>query len=165
MTQKSIEQGGFPEPDATHYLLSCLNDIHDLGQEDFAAEFKRASDKLKRGGDLAKMQFICLSLHENADYEQFKEGAKVLEQYITDHPGTPGDVHGFQILVNQLDVAMMTKWSAWKSLLNDKKELTAEVKSLQEKHEQDQALIEELNKQIEQLKNIEKIIKSRETGQ
>jgi cell division septum initiation protein DivIVA len=43
---------------------------------------------------------------------------------------------------------MMTKWSAWKSLLDEKKELMEEN--------------EELQKQIEQLKNIENIIKSRE---
>jgi hypothetical protein len=100
-----------------------------------------------------------------ADYQQFKEGTKVLEQYIAEHPNSPDDIQGFQILVNQVDVEMTTKWSAWKSLLEDKKELIAEVDSLQEKLEQDQVLIEELQTQIEQLKNIENIIKSRETEQ
>ncbi len=69
-------------------------------------------------------------------------------KYIVEHPNSPDDIQGFQILVNRLDVEMMTKWSAWKSLLEDKKELMAEI--------------EELQKQIEQLKNIENIIKSRE---
>jgi DNA repair exonuclease SbcCD ATPase subunit len=168
--------------------------MQDIGSEEFAANFEMAENGLQRGRDQDKLRFICLSLHAYADYQQFKEGTKVLEQYIAEHPNSPDDILGFQILVNRLDVAMMTKWSAWKSLLEDKKELMAEVESLQKKLEQDQVLIEELQiedkkelmaevdslqekleqdqvlikelqTQIEQLKNIENIIKSRETEQ
>ena len=147
--QYSSESGDLHVPSDTNYLLSCLNDMQDIGPEEFAANFEMAENGLQRGRDQDKLRFICLSLHAGADYQQFKEGTKVLEQYIVEHPNTPDDIQGFQILVNQLDVEMMTKWSAWKSLLEDKKELMAEI--------------EELQKQIEQLKNIENIIKSRET--
>ena len=165
MNQYSSGSGDIREPNVTNYLLSCLNDIQDIGPEEFAANFEMAENGLQRGRDQDKLRFICLSLHAGADYQQFKEGTKVLEQYIAEHPNSPDDIQGFQILVNRLDVEMMTKWSAWKSLLEDKKELIAEVDSLQEKLEQDQVLIEELQTQIEQLKNIENIIKSRETEQ
>ena len=63
---------------------------------------------------------------------------------------------GFRILVNRIDEEIMNRWSAWKSLLNDKKELLAEVESLKVR-------VEEQQKQIERLKNIENIIKSRGT--
>ena len=182
MRQYSSESGDLHVPSDTNYLLSCLNDMQDIGPEEFAANFEMAENGLQRGRDQDKLRFICLSLHAGANYQQFKDGTKVLEQYIAEHPNTPDDIQGFLILINRLDVEMMTKWSAWKSLLEDKKELMAkveslqkkleqdqvliaEVESLQEKLEQDQVLIEELQTQIEQLKNIENIIKSRETEQ
>ena len=163
MRQYSSESGDLHVPSDTNYLLSCLNDMQDIGPEEFAANFEMAENGLQRGRDQDKLRFICLSLHAGANYQQFKDGTKVLEQYIAEHPNSPDYIQGFQILVNQVDVEMTTKWSAWKSLLEDKKELIAEVDSLQEKLEQDQVLIEELQTQIEQLKNIENIIKSRET--
>ena len=51
--------------------------------------------------------------------------------------------------------AIKNKWSSWKTLLNDKKALKAEVQSLNAK-------IMEMQQQIEQLKKIEDIIESRE---
>ena len=151
LSQYSSGSGDIREPNVTNYLLSCLNDIQDIGPEEFATNFEMAEDGLQRGRNLDKLRFICLSLHADADYQQFKQGTKVLEQYIAEHPNSPDDIQGFQILVDRLDVEIMTKWSAWKSLREDKEELTAEI--------------EELQKQIEQLKNIENIIKSRETEQ
>ena len=149
--QYSSGLGDLLEPNATNYLLSCLNDIQDIGPEEFAANFEMVEDRLPYGRNLDKLRFVCLSLHAKADYEQLKKGTKVLKQYIAEQPNSPGDIQGFQILVDRLDVEIMTKWSAWKSLREDKKELTAEI--------------DELQKQIEQLKNIENIIKSRETEQ
>ena len=167
------------EPVITDYLLSCLNDTFDLGTEEFAVNFREAEDGLRTGNDLDKLRFVCLSLHANAEYKQFKMGTKVLEQYIAEHPDSPDAIQGFRIVVDRLDKEIMSKWSAWKSLLEEKDELKVKVESsrgkieqdevlieeLQKEHEQDQILILELQKQIEQLKNIENIIKSRETEQ
>ncbi|MDH3783671.1 MAG: hypothetical protein OES33_13210, partial [Desulfobulbaceae bacterium] len=109
--------------------------------------------------------FICLSLHAKADYRQFKQGTRVLEQYVTEHPESPSEIKGLQILVDRLDIEIITKWSAWKSLLEENDELKVKVESSRGKLEQNQVLIGELQNQIEQLKNIENIIKSRETEQ
>ena len=165
LKQYSSASGDIPEPKAANYLLTCLNDIQDIGPEEFAANFEMAENGLQRGRDQDKLRFICLSLHADADYQQLKKGTSVLEQYITEQTNSSDDIKGFQILVDRLDVAIITKWSAWKSLNEDKKALSTEVESLQEKLEQDEVLIEELQKQIEQLKNIENIIESRETDQ
>jgi predicted RNase H-like nuclease (RuvC/YqgF family) len=173
------EPVGLREPSVTEYLLSCLNDIHDTGAEEFSANFKMAENSITMGNDLAKLNFICLSLHAKADYRQFKQGTRVLEQYIDEHPESPSDILGFQILIDRLDKEIITKWSAWKSLLEENDELKIKVESSRGKLEQDQVLIEKLQKQlaqdkaligelqsqIEQLKNIENIIKSRETEQ
>jgi hypothetical protein len=142
----------------SNYILSCLSDMQTLERKSFDVKFELAVAGLQHGRDLDKLRFICLSLNEKADYKQFKHGTKVLEQYFEDHPDSGEDLQGFKILVERLDEEILNRWSAWKSLLNDKKELKAEIESLK-------VSIEELQKQIEQLKNIENIIKSRETKQ
>ncbi len=172
LAQLDPESGNLPELNVTTYVLSCLNEIQGIGPEEFAANFKMAEDGLQYGQDLYKLHFICLSLDAQADYQQFKQGREVLEQYIAEHPNSTDDIQGFKILVDWLDVEMLNKWSAWKTLLEDKKKLTSEVETLQGKIKKDQILNEELQeqivelkKQIGQLKNIENIIKSRETEQ
>lgn len=142
----------------SNYLLSCLDDMKTIKREEFNVQFESAEADLKYGRNLDKLRFICLSLNEKADYKQFTHGKEVLEQYLADHPDSGNDMKGLQILVHRLDEEILNRWSAWKSLLNDKKELKAEVESLKVK-------IETQQQQIEQLKNIENIIKSRETNQ
>ena len=155
----------------SNYLLSCLTDMQTLKRQDFDAQFKLAAADLSHGPDQNKLRFICLSLNEKADYKQFKQGRKVLQQYYEDHPDSSADMQGIQILVDRLDEEIINRWSAWKSLLNDKKELKADKKELEADKKELKAKIESLNitveeqqKQIEQLKNIENIIKSRETN-
>jgi hypothetical protein len=160
-----VEPESLPKADFTNHILSCLNDTYDIGPEEFAAKFETAEERLQYGRDQDKLRFICLSLHPKAEYKQLKQGTIVLEQYIAKNPDSAGDIQGLQVLLDRLDMEIKTKWSAWKSLQKDNEALTTEVKSLQEKHDKDQVLIEELHKQIEQLKNIENIIKSRETEQ
>jgi len=142
----------------SNYLLSCLSDMQTLERKEFDAKFELVEAALVRGRDLDKLHFVCLSLNEKADYKKFKHGSNVLEQYFLDHPDSGKDLQGIRILIDRLDEEIMNRWSAWKSLLNDKKELNAEVESLKVK-------IDEQQKQIDQLKNIENIIKSRETKQ
>ena len=179
LRQYNSEPVNLREPTVTDYLLSCLNDTHKMEAEEFSANFETAEDSLQGGNDLDKLRFICLSLHAKADYKQFKQGANNLEQYIAEHPDSSGDIQGLKILVDRLDNEILSKWSAWKSLLEEKDELKVKVESsrgkieqnqilmedLQRQHEQDQVLIEELQTQVEQLKNIENIIKKRETEQ
>jgi hypothetical protein len=140
----------------SNYLLSCLSDMHSLGRQDFDAKFELAEAALQHGRELETLHFICLSLNEKADYKQFQHGTKVLEHYLENQPDSTADMQGFLVLVDRLDKEIVNRWSAWKSLLNDKEELKAKVESLK-------VTIEELQKQIDQLKNIENIIKSRET--
>jgi len=128
-----------------------------LPRDEFDAKFKSAEEGLQGGRDLDKLRFICLSLNEKADYKQFKRGKEILEQFVEIHPDHGDELHGFLVLFDRLDQEIMNRWGAWKSLLNDKRELTAEMESLKIK-------VEEQQKQIEQLKNIEPIIKSREAA-
>ncbi len=141
----------------SNYLLSCLVDMHLLERPDFDSKFELSASSLEHGSNLDKLRFICLSLNEKADYKQFKHGTEVLDKYLADHTESDADTQGIRLLISRLDEEIINRWSAWKSLLNDKIELKAKVESLK-------VTIEEQQKQIEQLKNIENIIKNRETS-
>ncbi|MHB8789167.1 MAG: coiled-coil domain-containing protein [Desulfobulbaceae bacterium] len=149
----------------TNYLLSCLHDSKDIGRGAFDFNFEVAEKELQDGKDTDTLRFICLSLNEKADHKQLKRGLEVLEQYIKEHPDAGEDVLGVQILADRLNQEILNRWSAWRTLLNDKKKLSAEVESLSAEAESLRLRNEELQKQIEQLKNIDDIMKSRETEQ
>jgi len=157
-SEKPLEEPAVSPSVSSKDLLSCLDNLQSIEGKEFDAKFELAEASLMSGREVDTLHFICLSLNAKADYEQFKYGTMVLEQYLDEHPDSGKDLQGFRILVDRLDHAIRNKWSSWKTLLNDKKALKAEVASLE-------ARIEDLNKQIEQLKNIENIMKSREIGQ
>jgi len=156
--EDALEEVAIAQSVSSHALLACVDNMESIGRKEFDTKFKLAEAELRRGREVDKLRFICLSLNAEADYEQFKHGTRVLEQYIEEHPNTGKDLQGFRILVNRLDHAIENKWSSWKTLLNDKKALKAKIKSLK-------ARVEELQQQIEQLKDIEEILESREIGQ
>lgn len=155
---RQMHLGGDWEGQPAARLLTCLNDTESMMREEIDAEIESAEKRLEYGREEDTLRFICLSLNAHAEYEQFKHGTMVLEQYIQDHPESGSDLQGLRILVDRLDDEIKNKWNSWKTLLDDKKALKAEIVSLQ-------ARVEELQKQIEQLKKIEEIIKSREIGQ
>ncbi len=152
-------------------ILTCLNDIGSLRSREFNRYFREAKIRLADGKDEDKLRFICLSLNDKASYRQFKQGVALLKQYIKEHPDSRGELRGLTGLIDRLDKAKVTRWSGRKKMLDEKEELEAEVASLQARveallreHEQDVVKIQELRNQIEQLKNIENIIKNREHG-
>lgn len=149
------------QPSGASFLLECINDSKNIGRSEFDINFEMATKDLQSGQDIDKLRFICLSFNEKADHKQFKQGMVVLGQYIDEHPDSSEEIHGFQVLAIRLNQEIINRWSAWKTLLNDKKKLTAEVEMLRLSLETAQARNDELLQQIEQLKNIDKIIKSR----
>ncbi len=152
-------------------ILSCLNDIGSLRSREFNRYFQEAETRVNEGKDEDKLRFICLSLNDKASYRQFKQGVALLKQYIKEHPDSREELSGLMSLIDRLDKAKVTRWSGRKKMLDEKEELEAEVASLQARveallrdHEQNVVKIQELHNQIEQLKNIENIIKNREHG-
>ena len=153
------------------YILSCLNGTGTLRSKEFNRYFQEAETRIEGGSDDDKLRFICLSLNNKANYKQFKQGVTLLQQYIKEHPDSRNEMNGLMTLVDRLDKAKISRWSSRKKMLDEKEELEAEVASLQasvekllREHEQDVVKIQELRNQIEQLKNIENIIKNREHG-
>lgn len=143
---------------SSNYLMSCLDEMQTLEQKEFDTKFKLAGKDLQNGRKMDKLYFICLSLTEKADYKQLKQGMNVLEQYLEDQPDSGEGMQGLQYLVNRLDKEITNRRNVSETLTDEKKELEKEVESLKVR-------LDEQHKQIEKLKNIENIIKSRDTDQ
>ena len=144
------------------YLLSCVSELQGLKQKDFDRYSVEAATRLKQGNDQDTLRFICLSLHQLADDKQFKQGDKLFRRYIEEHPDSSDDMQGLLVLFDRLEQAKVNRSMDLKKLLDERDELAAQVETLQVQAKQDQERIQELQSQIDQLKNIESIIKNRE---
>jgi hypothetical protein len=149
-------------PSDSAYLLSCVSELRDLKSRDFQKHYREVSNRLAGGSDRDILQFVCLSLNRRADYKQFKQGEKVFRKYLGDHPGATEDMKGVLVLLQDLDRLLGSRRAAYRKLLDERDRLAAETEVLKRQHQQDTGRIENLQRQIEQLKNIESIIKSRE---
>ena len=160
-----IGSTGHLSDDSADYLLSCLKDMPAMEKENFSAKFNMAEKRLQNGTDHDRLDFICLSFYAEADDLQLRQGIEVLQSYIDDHQYASGNILGLKVLTERLNEAMVDKDKALQSLAMEKKRLTAEVQSLQKKLQEHETLVGKLQQQIEEIKNIEKIIKSREAEQ
>ncbi len=149
-------------PSDSSYLLSCVNELQGLKQKDFDRYSVESAIRLEKGDDQDTLQFICLTLHQRSDYKQFKRGEKLLRKYIKEHPDTSDAMQGLLVLWGQLEQAMVNRWTDRKKLLDERGEQAVQVETLLLQTKQDQVRIQELQNQIDQLKNIENIIKNRE---
>jgi hypothetical protein len=146
-----------------YYILSCLQDSLDMDRQEFDRRFATAESASEQGADLDSLRFVCLSLNAHADVDQFRRGLEVFDRYLRDHPDAGNDMLGLRLLLGRLDEEVRNGWSARQTLLGEKKELQEQLALLQGSLEQVELKNIELQNQIEQLKNIEHIIKSRET--
>jgi len=156
-------------PTDANTILSCLAANQKLSRKEFKAEYKVVAAKAVEGTDADTLHLICLSLHEYATYKEFKAGTETLAQYIKGHPEAAAILQGIHVLMQRIDKEKIVKWAQSNKNLDEKEGLAIENKELLERNEvlekaaeQDQARIRELQQQIEQLKNIENIIKNRE---
>ncbi len=150
-------------------ILVCLNSNEKLSRKDFVAAYKTAKDEASRAENADKLRLVCLGLNQQASYKQFKEGLEVLSRYIKEHPAATPALQGLMTLMQRIDREKIVKWAQSSKRMDEKEGLEAENRELQERNEmlersaaQDQVRIKELQQQIEQLKNIESIIKNRE---
>ena len=150
-------------------LLACLEESRGLSRNDFKAYYKRVSQEVDKDASDSTLQLICLSLHHYASYKQFKRGMEILGDYIELHPEERQSLLGLSLLVERINQEKINRWSQRNRLMDEKEALEEENRelfdaaaTLQKQVEQDDKRINELQKQIEQLKNIENIIKNRE---
>jgi len=153
----------------TDTTLSCLAENEKMSRKEFNSAYKTALVQAGRpeGADIPRL--VCLSLNQQASYRQFKEGMEALSRYIKTHPESAPSLRGLALLIQRIDREKIVKWTQSSKSMDEKEGLEAENRELLERNEtleksatQDQARIKELQQQIEQLKNIESIIKNRE---
>lgn len=143
------------------YVLSCMNETKGISRRDFVVRVRRAGKKLANGNELDQLRFVCLSLNEKADYQLVKKGGEVLAEYLERHPDAREDMLGLSALVKRLGSAEICSQSTRRKLIEEKNKLEKKVDSLTSSLEQEQIRAKDLKHQIEQLKNIENIIKDR----
>ncbi len=153
------------EPSGSSSLLTCVNELQGMSRKELVRYTAEVAETLASGDEENLIKYICLSLHPKADYRQFKRGKKVLARYLDEHPDASEDMQGVFVLVKQLDRALLGSFSGRNKIQEERDKLAAQVESLELTAKQDQGKIQELQRQIDQLKNIENIIKNREHTQ
>jgi uncharacterized protein HemX len=157
-------------PTDAEAVLSCLSDQRKMTRKEFKAAYAAAHERYaKNKADADARQLICLSLHPYAGNRQFKDGLDQLALYIQNHPDAAPGLQGIQLLMQRIDREKAIRWAQSNKTSDEKEGLESENKELVERNEQlehaaeqEKNRIGELQKQIEQLKNIENIIKNRE---
>ena len=150
-------------------ILMCLASQEKLTRKEFAGMYKTAVADATRGESADMLRVVCLSLHRYASYKQFKDGKEMLAQYLKKHPESTSSLQGLLLLIQRIDREKIVKKVESNKIIDEKEGLETENRDLIERNEtleknasQDQERIKELQQQIEQLKNIESIIKKRE---
>ena len=117
----------------------------------------------------AMEEVACLGLHERATARQLRRSIELLQAQAEARPDEAASLHGLLALLRRLDRERVARWAQQrkafegrKKLSEEKVQLSERLALLEQQAEQDRVRIEELQKQIEQLKNIETIIKNRE---
>ena len=166
------------------FILSCIERTKNMRAKDFRTTYARMAAHLNDGSDEDILRFICLSLNKRADYKQFQQGMTALSRYLDKHADNEDGLRGLQILLRRLEQATVRQWRIKEKLEarikqleeqntqlkqpaavssdEEKEQLRQEIERLLAQIQQDNGRIQELQKQIEQLKNIENIIKNRD---
>ncbi|MCL1980550.1 MAG: hypothetical protein FWG62_05695 [Proteobacteria bacterium] len=156
----------------TDEILACYASDKKFSRKEFNNAYKAAFADVTRSKDAEPSPLLCLSLHQLATYKQFKGGLEALVRYIKAQPESAPSLKGLVQLLQRLDQEKVGKWAQNNKNLDvkeEKEELEAEnrgllerIDALEKSSAQDQERINGLQQQIEQLKNIENIIKNRE---
>ena len=149
-------------PSESEQILSCVQKMRGMKKEEAAELLRKAASKKYDKGDRRQLHYICLTLLQSASYKQFTDGMATLKQYIDASPDSHPDLQGLLYLLERLDQAIISRWSARKTLKKEKQRLQAEIDELMGRLQQANAKIDELSDQLNKLKNIEKIISDRE---
>jgi hypothetical protein len=122
-------------------ILACVDAGGSLSHEEFNQLYGEAVNMVAPEEDNNIIPLVCLGLNPQASNEQFEKSIKLLEKYTLTHPDDSHDLKGLQSLLTRLNQAKINKQLDYNKMRDKKKNL---------------------EKQIEQLKNIEKIITNKE---
>ncbi len=166
-TSSLFSGGKSVEVTESERLLSCLQETKMYSRTEYKTLYRKAYSSENSEDD--DLYLICMDLHYYADYKNFKKGMLSLKKYAEIHQENKKSLLGIASLIERINREKINRWSQRNKLMNEKEELEEEnidllknLTMLEENNQQDVKRVEELQKQIEQLKNIENIIKNRE---
>jgi hypothetical protein len=125
----------------TGTLLACVNKHNSLSKKEFEKLYRTALKQNSLEGDSNFLPVVCLGLSPHASYKQFLNSTDIMKEFIVTHPYDTSDLSGlYSLLIRQNKTKM--KWQyRYKKMSSEKRSLEI---------------------QINQLKNIEKIITDKE---
>lgn len=166
---EQAQEATVPRATETDVILACVAENKKFSRTTFNEAYKTALADATRPENAELPPLVCLSLHQRASYKQFRAGMETLASHIKAHPESAPSLQGLLLLQQRLNKEKIVKWAQGAKSMDEKEGLEADNKELLERNEtlernaaQDQTRIKELQQQIEQLKNIENIIKNRE---
>jgi len=144
-------------------VLNCLQSHWDLSRKEYKTALKTAKNKFEsQQSEYNRLQLICMNIHPSAKFSQFRDSIQQLSKYSKEHPKDISGLTGIQHLLELIDRERILRWNASNKYDKETKNLIERNQQLTKEAEQDKERLKELNKQIDQLKNIESIIKNRE---
>ncbi len=146
-TPKLVQWSGPPilfQPMSAGTVLACLDEIDSLSPEEFKQFYDEALNIVTQEGDKNILPLVCLGLNPRASDKQFEKSIELIGKHTLTHPDDNQELQGLQSLLARLKEAKINK----RLDSNKMRKILAKKKNLE--------------KQIEQLKNIEKIITNKE---
>jgi septin family protein len=150
-------------------ILACIEEHRDLSRQDQRTAYAELEPQAASGTEADRLRLACLGLHERAMVRQLRRSIELVEAETEARPDEAASLNGLLALLQRLERERVARWvqqrkesERRKSLAAEKAQLSERLTLLEQQAEQDRVRIEELQKQIEQLKNIETIIKIRE---
>ncbi|MGI6656349.1 MAG: hypothetical protein ACOX5Z_05930 [Desulfobulbus sp.] len=151
-------------------ILTCYADQPKMTRKEFGKAYRAAAKRYSTEATVENARsLICLSLHPYATTKQLTDGIEQISLHAKQHPESNDGLRGLKKMMERINKERSTRWALSTRTAEKKANFADENRSLQEQNaqllqaaEQDQEKIIELQLQIEQLKNIENIIKSRE---
>ena len=151
-------------------ILSCLQSNWEISPKSYKASYTVAQKNFDTvPSDYNTLQMVCFNIHPHARYHRFRQGIKQLSTYKTTHPEDSSALNGLEYLLKAINRERVVRRNSLNKVKDEKQdlneknqELLEENKQLKVDAEQNNNRLQELKKQIDQLKNIESIIRNRE---
>lgn len=125
----------------TGTILACVDKHNSLSRKEFEQAYSRALNENSLDKDFNFLPVVCLGLTPNASYKQFLKSTDIIQEYIVAHPYSTSDLNGLHSLLMRQNKTKL-KWQyKYRKIRIEKKSLEI---------------------QIDQLKDIEKIITDKE---
>jgi len=153
------KNGQFSQLSPSETILNCIQKEKDISRAEYNLMLQDTEELYaKQPNKQHTLKMICLNIHPLAGYSQFRKGIQQISDFLLAHPNDTSGLNGLENILDQLNRERVVRWN----LSIENQDLIEKNKQLQQKAAQDKNRLTELKKQIDQLKNIESIIKNRD---